>query len=729
MLLTTLALLFQLSAPADSGADVVNYGARRVIFLARTEEVLMLDSAWVRYRQMEVFADSIHYDVRRHRLSASGDVLFSSGTENITGVFLSYDLDTRKGMMRTARTAVENGFFAAREVWLVEERVLNARSGAFTTCDREHPHYDFFSPRVKLEMDDAAYSQPVLFRLGRVPVLAAPFWIVPVASKRRSGLLPFKFGFAREQGWFARNLAYYLVINDYSDITFYGDVMTKKGIQGRADAIYDVSPFARGALTAAYIREWDTGRRRYSLVGEHTSRRFLFGTEVSAKVDLVSDTSYLPEYTENRIEWLKQEAGSFISVSRRLGGFGRLTATAESYEDFIRNFRRIDLPRLSASFGTRPLAAGWTATPTLTALRRSTTRYDSTATDTARNEEQRIATSVAIAAPRYQLGNIVTLTVGNNLTAAVNSSRRSGLQSHDAGMTMPLDNSFNLYASELVAGAIDLNQELAVRHSASLLDSIGPTPGYSASIGARTNLYRVFDIRAFRLQGILHTVSPVASFTFSPKTARGGLFGRPDIRRPDAAVLALQVGNSVQGRFDSLRTKRDLGRIDFAAGYDLVHDRLSPLTASFYLTPLADPTLRLSVDGAVGFDFDSLRFRRDPTVATSFSYNRIVQTPTHPRGFELSLRHSLSGYAHMLTATASFAIAGWQLSLTDFGYNIAERQFANYGLRLWRDLHCWEAIATVQRLGRGLSWDFELRIKKLPDVRIGKATFGTLLPK
>ncbi|MFO7650480.1 MAG: putative LPS assembly protein LptD, partial [bacterium] len=292
-------------APSDSGPDIVYYGGKRVVFLARSEEVVLLDSAWVRYRGMEVHADSIHYDVQSHRLSASGDVLFSSASENIDGVLLQYDIDTRKGMMRTARTEVENGFFTAREVWLVEERVLNARGGSFTTCDREQPHYSFYGPRVKLYMDDAAYAQPVLFKVGRTPVLAAPFWIVPVSEKRKSGLLPFKLGFAADQGWFAKNLGYYLVVNDYSDISFYGDLMTKKGLQGRAEAIYDVSPFAAGGVTAAYIREWDTGLRRYSIIGDHTSRRFFFDTELTAKVDVMSDTSYVTEYTENRLEWLK----------------------------------------------------------------------------------------------------------------------------------------------------------------------------------------------------------------------------------------------------------------------------------------------------------------------------------------------------------------------------------------------------------------------------------------
>jgi len=43
---------------------------------------------------------------------------------------------------------------------------------------------------------------------------------------------------------------------------------------------------------------------------------------------------------------------------------------------------------------------------------------------------------------------------------------------------------------------------------------------------------------------------------------------------------------------------------------------------------------------------------------------------------------------------------------------------------LTKDLHCWEAFAKLQKLGTRWSYDFEVRIKKLPDLKVGKGTFG-----
>ena len=66
--------------------------------------------------------------------------------------------------------------------------------------------------------------------------------------------MPFKVGNSQTEGLYAKNLAYYLVINDYSDMTFYADVMTKRGIQGRAEAVYVVTPFAQGNINGSYIQ-------------------------------------------------------------------------------------------------------------------------------------------------------------------------------------------------------------------------------------------------------------------------------------------------------------------------------------------------------------------------------------------------------------------------------------------------------------------------------------------
>jgi len=731
---------------ADSaGRDVIYYGGKRVIFYAKNEEVVLIDSAWVRYRAMSVHSDSIHYDIKKHQLSAYADVLFTSGSENITGELLRYDIDSRKGMMRTAYTKVESGFFRADEIWLVRERVMDARSASYTTCDHEHPHYVFYGPRVKLFMDDVAIAEPMVFKLFNTPVLAAPFWMVPVASKRRSGLLPFKIGNSQTEGLYSKNLAYYWVINDYSDVTLYADVMTKKGLQGRIEGVYIVDPFAQGNINGSYINEWDTRRRRYSVSAVHRSERFLFDSELDGKLDLMSDATYVPDYSEDQLEWLKPDIFSYGQISRSLRRVGSITVLAQQKTEFARHTRWADLPSVRLSVAQRPLFAGWNLSPSASFLHHTADTLDTTNTLVlARTRDLLGRTAVGISSPAYTIGSLGSATISERLTFSEGRSYHNGdldesPRSLSSGLAANMDQRF--------LGTFGLTEAIALNQSDNLRDTVPVDVAYVGSVTSRAVFYRVFSVTAFGMHGLLHTATPTAGLAYEPKVDSGPLFGRPHLLDPQVARVNLGFGNSFQAKVDTAGTKRDLGSVNFSSSYDLKNDsshssplkRLSPLLGTVSIDPLQGSNLNLSIDASAGFDFGSLDLSKNYSIATTFNLNRIGFDSTRAeRGFQFGFSHTFRQTptsdtsvqtAHMVTGTAAIAIPGWKLSLTDFGYNFTQKQVTNYGLLLTKDLHCWEAFAKLQKLGTRWSYDFEVRIKKLPALKIGKGTFGSLLPK
>jgi hypothetical protein len=81
----------------------------------------------------------------------------------------------------------------------------------------------------------------------------------------------------------------------------------------------------------------------------------------------------------------------------------------------------------------------------------------------------------------------------------------------------------------------------------------------------------------------------------------------------------------------------------------------------------------------------------------------------------------------MLTYTLGVALRGWEFTI-DGGYNIARKERTNYSLKIWRDLHCWEFLADLSGFGANWRYDFRVRIKKIPDVSIGKGILDFILP-
>jgi len=716
-----------------AGPDIIWYGGQRVIFLARTNEVILLDSAWVRYRAMAVYSDSIRYDIKRHILSAHQDVRFRTSTENITGNLMMYNIDTRRGMMRTARTAVENGFFSATEVWLVREKVLNAYRADYTTCDRPQPHYTFYGPKVKLFLDDIAIAEPVVLRIFRVPVLAAPFWLVPVASKRKSGLMPFKVGNSSDQGYFAKGISYYWVINDYSDITFYSDLMTRKGVQLRTEGVYIVKPFAQGSVQGSYIREWDTKRLRYSLNGEHTSK-FLFGTDLNARGEYLSDTSYAPDYAEERLDWLKQEMYSYADISRRLRAIGSFSVRVEDRRDLIRHVRRLNLPSMSLGLGSRPLPGRWTITPTLT-FGRNLELFDSAGTDTGRTTRRAVGTTFGLGSPNYSFGAL-NINPSLRYTDITHQERLS--QGHTR--TRNLAHQTQLTTSQKLLATFNTYEVLSFSQTDNLDDTLPLEPSYSASLGTSFSLYRVYGLERLNLHGLLHTVTPNINLTYQPAVTPKGFWGRLRLLDSAQALVNMMILNGFQVKAGPEKQKLDIGSATFSTSWNLSTKRLTPLLGTISLTPLAPfppqdtglvrTNVDLRIDASGSFLPDSLRLGRDFPVATYFTWARISRDTVRKTetGLRLTLNHTLGQNYNMLTGSVSLAIPGWRFSFNSLGYNFAEHQLTDYSITLWKDLHCWEAFVNLNRLGTRWTYDFAVQIKKLPEVKFGKSTFRTFLP-
>lgn len=730
--------LGQAAVPDSSPVDTVHYGGQNVRYRVKDADVLLLDSAWVRYREMTVHSDSIHYDLNEQRLRAYGEVLFTSGDQNINGVELQYDIDTRKGMMRTARTELQDGFFHAEEVWLVEEKTIHARRGYYTTCDRDHPHYDFFGPRVKLLMDDIVITRPVLLRLFGFPVLAAPFWLVPVANQRQSGLMPFKVGFSNDQGWYGKDLAWYQVINEYADATVYLDVMTRKGIQPRAEAVYIVNPLARGSIQGSWIREWDTRRTRYSFNASHSSV-FLFDSELKAEADIVSDSRYVPEYGEDQIDWLKQEASSFIQLTRPIRRVGNFSVLARNRREFLQHRSYSQLPSARLSFGTRPLVAGWNFAPGLGFENVLRNYADSLDADTARSVELDGRASVGFSSPDYRLGSVGGLRLRHDLAL---SAERQYWNDTLASSPARLGNELRVELDQRLGGGIALRQSISAGQDNRLDTAAFPQTRYSASTGAELALYRVFGIETGNLHGLLHTVRPSAYLTYQPGVTSRRILGTPDLLEPEDVYASYRVDNGFQAKAGSTRSVVDLGRVGLSGSYDLLDRRLSPLRADAALYPLRSVEgLDLQLDAGVSFDLETLRFKDDYSVGGSFSWDALVwRGPVTAADsaagrldsdwrVQLRLRHSLTGNSQMLTGSFGFQFPGWRVDLASVGYNFKTAELTDYSVTVWRDLHCWEALATFEKLGASWKYDFEVRIKRLPDVKFGKSTFRTFLPE
>jgi len=750
------------SAPRDSNAvpaesiEVIYYGGNRVIYNADESRVYLMDSAWVKYADMKLDADSIIYDVNRHRLDSYRHSIFRTARDSVVGTELHYDVETRKGYMTMAFTQFGQGYFRGKDIWLVREKTLDVDNGAYTTCDRPRPHYQFWGRQVRVYLEDMVVVEPIVLKLGPVPVLAAPFWFFPISERRKSGFIPFKVGQDATEGFYAKNVSWYWAINDYSDATFTLDVMSKKGFKPSVEGIYAIGPFASGKVAGTYMTEADTKRRRYTINAQHSSK-FLFGSKLAASADFQSDTSFVADYSENEVQWLKKELDSYATISRDFKRIGAVSLYARRHTD-LQNHRTVtDFPRLSASFVSLPLFRDWNLSSSVSAANTQTDITDSLGATTATSRS--VSPSFSLTLPR-SIGLNLPLSGSYSETRAVRhmaSSVRREASSVLADSLLSQDRQANAGTgfgfSHNLFGFLNLSEGLNYSQTVRFAESTYAQAGYGAHASSSFPLYRIFPLELFGLHGMLHKATPGISYSYTPRTRSRGWFGTPRFDTlPVSSGMNFNLANDFQVKVGEDLQKLDIGNLGISSGYDFNTDKFSAVNANLDLS-VSDIILQrkapdtltdtlnqarsrsgrqqagsLILSGGTSFDPDGGKFT-GYSVNIRFTWDLAFNDTAGRPGpkYRLALSHFLSEREHMLSTEVRFEPKGWRLALSG-GWNIKEKSITNYNLEVVKDLHCWELVGNVSRLGSRWAYDFKVRIKAIPEVSVGKGLFGSLLP-
>ncbi len=242
-----------------------------------------------------------------------GRPVLKYGKETIHGEHILYDMKTQHGTILQARIRREKGFYAGQQIRTRSAAEFHAHRGSYTTCDLKAPHFDFYSPRLKVLVDDMAIARPVYLRIKGKRVLWIPFYVFSLREDRQSGILtpsfgrrPIRFGAQRSE-WELRNLGYYIAPNDYWDLILSGDFRQRSGWLARTRLHYARRYHWNGQVETRLENrqdgkrtrwEWWTSLRHNQELGE-SARLHASGTFQSNK-DFARDNSLHQQDRLNR---------------------------------------------------------------------------------------------------------------------------------------------------------------------------------------------------------------------------------------------------------------------------------------------------------------------------------------------------------------------------------------------------------------------------------------------
>lgn len=231
-------------------ADVIQADLDRESAILKGNVVIMFDGYQLFARQAEIFK-------KENRFTASGDIRIESVQTQISAEEVEVFFDNKKGRFKKARLVSGQMLFEADEISKIGEDLFEASNATFTTCLTCPPSWRFKASSLKTNVNKFVDIKNGYLQVVNQSVLWLPRIILPVNTRRKSGLIQPKphMSFARRQA--SLEMGYFWAIADNKDLTFTPKLYLRSGVnlKGIVNYRHMFSPDSQLELTTGYMRD------------------------------------------------------------------------------------------------------------------------------------------------------------------------------------------------------------------------------------------------------------------------------------------------------------------------------------------------------------------------------------------------------------------------------------------------------------------------------------------
>lgn len=278
-LFTIIFLLFFSSSSAQSPKNdttitssnnilesIITYAAEdSIITNVKNKKVYLFNKANIKYEQIELSAGFIEIDWATNTLYATGikdslneisqKPIFIENGQEYKADTISYNLKSKKGLIKKVITDEGEGFLHGEKVKKVDEKDFYISKGGFTTCSHEDPHFTINAKKLKIINGERIVSGPAYLEIANIPTpIVVPFGIFPNQNKQTSGIVFPSYGESANRGFFLTNGGYHFAFSDKINLTLKGDIYSHGGWGGKVLSSYKKRYKYNGNLTISFSK-------------------------------------------------------------------------------------------------------------------------------------------------------------------------------------------------------------------------------------------------------------------------------------------------------------------------------------------------------------------------------------------------------------------------------------------------------------------------------------------
>ncbi|UCC45537.1 MAG: LPS assembly protein LptD [Candidatus Zixiibacteriota bacterium] len=781
----------------DTVTDTIDYNAHRITYDLVDSMIILTKQAHLASGDVSLEAhlvdidtktDVVHAfsaDVRYDSLSADSSltsglqpnpipVVLQDGEDVLLGDYLEYSIDTEKGRIVQSKSRYQTGFFYGDKLYREQKKVFYLSEGRYTTCDAAEPHFHFHSNNLKLVEGEKLIAKPVVLNIGRLPILAVPYYIFPLERGRHSGWLPFTFGNIERGDRYIRNVGYYWAASEYWDWKGALDYYERSSRLNFFSSItYNKRYVFSGSIGGNYSKQTsysyssasESKSTRWSMKASH-SHQFAPSFKVDASGQIQSDKTYFQDFSADLQDRLNRVVRSQITFSKRFSRTISVSGKVAHDENLDLESRSDLLPSLGISLPQiRPFGSG--------------SRNDQGTLESKWYQNLVVTYRPALVNSSSRQTITTTDSFGQDSTK-YRSRKKFARINHSLSATFPTK----------IARYIVLSPSLSYREEwfrifkTDQSDSADLDPGnyrtyvYSTGATMKTDIYGTVYPNIPPLIGLRQTLTPSISYSYTPEINR-----HPEVRRFAGGLagstgrsqsLSFRLGQTYQAKVKSGEIERNLTLFTLSSGfsYDLEKDirPFSPLTTtinstllpkvnfygnmkhslykpesdelSFWSPYLESFSLNASFTlsgGAFLFDdLDAPLGRPDttglPTGTASPPIPGVIPGAisgglSQPGGWSLTANYSYTesgrGAAYRKSSFLRFSLRFNLTPQTSVSYsqyyNITEGKTVNNQVNIVRKLHCWTGNLFWVPIGSNRGWGFKLYVNALPQIKIDQS--------
>jgi lipopolysaccharide assembly outer membrane protein LptD (OstA) len=364
---------FSVKMSKDTLEAPVNYYAEdSAVVMIADKKIYLYGKTKTEYQTITLTAPTVEINQQTQILSAfsskdsTGAIVesaeFKDGEQNFTSDSIQFNFKTQKGLTKQTITQSGEMFLHMEVAKKVDKDVTFGLRGGFTTCNLDHPHFQFLANKIKVVNKKLAVSGPAHPEFEGVPIpIYLPFGFFPLSQGRHSGFLPPRFETNEVAGVGLTGIGYYKVVNDYWDAKLYGDIYSYGGWAVNLNPTYRKRYRYQGSFNFGLIhtkRDFKGDpefykNTSYSLVWGHSAdSRARPGVTFSANVN-ASSTEYNRNVTNNVNQNFQNQLGSSISYSKTwLDKPYNLTVTANHNQNNLTRVVNLSLPDVGFTVST-----------------------------------------------------------------------------------------------------------------------------------------------------------------------------------------------------------------------------------------------------------------------------------------------------------------------------------------------------------------------------------------